>query len=177
MILLKESKKVIKESDEANKAIPEGIIPISEAAKRPAFKKWNINAYKKEGYEFFCTFDYAYEHDGKDLYIMSMDADTAYICKKAADIKKFKDFDKTFGKIESLVRSFDRDFNAKIAMPLEKLFGDNMPESISEPLYSIWNNKLDDLKKAMDTYEFEIPDSYPKVKVVHDDDLTGYNPD
>ena len=34
MILLKESKKVIKESDEANKAIPEGIIPITEVAKK-----------------------------------------------------------------------------------------------------------------------------------------------
>ena len=40
MILFKESKKIIKESNEANKAIPEGIISISEVAKRPAFKKW-----------------------------------------------------------------------------------------------------------------------------------------
>lgn len=108
---------------------------------------------------------------------MFVNGDYAYICKKSADIKKLQDFDKNFAKIENLVRTFDRDFNAKIAMPLEKLFGDNMPESISEPLYSIWNDKLDDLKKAMDTYEFEIPDSYPKVKIVIDDELTGYNPD
>lgn len=71
MILLKESKKVIRESDEANRAIPEGIIPIAEAAKRPAFKN----------------------------------------------------------------------------------------------------------KKAMTTYEYEIPEIYPKVKIVIDDELTGYNPD
>lgn len=174
MILLKESKKIIKESNEANKAIPEGIIPIAEVAKRPAFKKWNINAYKQEGVQFFCTYDYAQAHDGKDLFV---DGDYAYICKKSSDIKKLQDFDKNFAKIENLVRTFDRDFNAKIAMPLEKLFGDSMPESISEPLYSIWNDKLDDLKKAMTTYEYEIPEIYPKVKIVIDDELTGYNPD
>lgn len=174
MILLKESKKIIKESNEANKAIPEGIISLSEVAKRPAFKKWNINAYKQEGVQFFCTYDYAQAHEEKDLFV---DGGYAYICKKSSDIKKLQDFDKNFVKIENLVKTFDRDFNAKIAMPLEKLFGDNMPESISEPLYSIWNDKLEDLKKAINTYEYEIPEIYPKVKIVVDDELTGYNPD
>lgn len=102
---------------------------------------------------------------------------TLTFAKSLPILKKLQDFDKNFAKIENLVRTFDRDFNAKIAMPLEKLFRDNMPESISEPLYSIWNDKLDDLKKAMTTYEYEIPEIYPKVKIVIDDELTGFNPD
>jgi len=99
MILLKESKKVIRESNEANKAIPEGIIPIAEAAKRPAFKKWNINAYKQEGVQFFCTYDYAQAHDGKDLFV---DGDYAYICKKSSDIKNSRTSTKTLQRLKIL---------------------------------------------------------------------------